>query len=359
MSAPVLLLLRFVAVVVALLVGSAIGGLFLWVASKIGGTRPVSFLRCWMAYLAATLAAGVAAAIVTAIVTGVVTQGLAGTPGDTPAMLALLVVVLLIVLAIEIGVVVSILDGWYLRALVAFGSALVLLWGGKAAMTVSGAFAFRTAARKAVAQDNLRQLGWAMHNYENVRGNFPPAATSTKDGKPLLSWRVLILPYMDHDDLYRKFKLDEPWDSAHNKALLPLMPEIYRPVNCTTPEPCQTCYQVFVQAEGDVPAGKGRAPFSSGNLRFWRRGPSSAWFSDGAPNTFLIVEGRTPVLWTKPEDIPYFPSAPLPELGGQFKDGFNALFADGVARFISRGADERTIRAMITFNGGEAIVRPF
>ena len=73
---------------------------------------------------------------------------------------------------------------------------------------------------------NLKRIGLAMVNYQSAEGHYPPAAITSKDGKPLLSWRVAILPYLeDFDghtlgDLHKAFHLDEPWDSPHNKALL-------------------------------------------------------------------------------------------------------------------------------------------
>src|SRR5262249_55645747 len=78
--------------------------------------------------------------------------------------------------------------------------------------------------------ENVRAVVYTAANLHMVgsgRGNLPPVAIADRKGKPLLSWRVALLPYLGEWDLYRKFKLDEPWDSPHNKALLPLMPEIY------------------------------------------------------------------------------------------------------------------------------------
>ena len=76
--------------------------------------------------------------------------------------------------------------------------------------------------------NNLKQIGLAMHNYHATHKTFPPAFTVDKDGKPLLSWRVLILPYLEQDALYKEFHLDEPWDSPHNRTLIERMPPTYR-----------------------------------------------------------------------------------------------------------------------------------
>src|SRR5689334_2744482 len=68
----------------------------------------------------------------------------------------------------------------------------------------------------------------AMHNYADAHDQqLPPAVVYGRYGQPLYSWRVLLLPYIEQDDLYKEFQLDEPWDSPHNLALLPRMPGSY------------------------------------------------------------------------------------------------------------------------------------
>src|SRR2546421_2830108 len=77
----------------------------------------------------------------------------------------------------------------------------------------------REAARRAQCTNNLKQIAIAMHNFHNQRSHFPAAAITDKQGQPLLSWRVAILPYLGDEEaaLYQKFHLHEPWDSPHNK----------------------------------------------------------------------------------------------------------------------------------------------
>src|SRR5262249_35154173 len=124
----------------------------------------------------------------------------------------------------------------------------------------------------------LRQLGAAFHKYEGSHGRLPAAAILGKDGKPLLSWRVAILPFIGQDELYKQFHLDEPWDSEHNRKLLPRMPKVYAPVRGPAPKgPPSTCYQVFTRPG---------APF---RLEA-RVGPKVSDFTDGTAQTFLIVE---------------------------------------------------------------------
>ena len=78
---------------------------------------------------------------------------------------------------------------------------------------------------------NLKKIVLALHEFaDNHKHWLPPAAICNKKGKPLLSWRVAILPQLGYQNLYEQFKLDEPWDSEHNKKLLEKMPKVYAPV---------------------------------------------------------------------------------------------------------------------------------
>jgi uncharacterized protein (TIGR03067 family) len=196
---------------------------------------------------------------------------------------------------------------------------------------------------------NLKSMGIAMHNYHNDFGHFPPPAIYSKDGKPLLSWRVTILPYLQHDSLYKQFHLDEPWDSAHNKALLPLIPSYFVIPNVTTKEKHSTFYRVFVSAKDAKPS----AMFNENE----KITLGQITVQDGASNTFMIVEAGDPVPWTKPNELIYAGDKPLPKLGGAFRDGFHACFSDAAVRFIAKEiyADEPVLRALITRNGGEAV----
>jgi hypothetical protein len=199
---------------------------------------------------------------------------------------------------------------------------------------------------------SLGQIGAALQAYQNENGRLPPAVVYGKGGQPLYSWRVLLLPYLVEDDLYKQFHRDEPWDSPHNKPLLEPIPTEYRPALGGDDGPGLTRYQVLV--------GPGTA--------FERDGLTWADFPDGLAGTLLVVEAGEAVPWSKPADLAYDPAGPLPPLGGVFtkpvhffcyelrrEPGFNACFADGTTRFIAGKTGEKTIRALITRNGGEKI----
>jgi len=163
-------------------------------------------------------------------------------------------------------------------------------------------------------------------------------------GRALLSWRVMLLPYLEQEALFKEFKLDEPWDSPHNRKLLGKMPKVYAPVgDASKHNRATTFYQVFV--------GPGAGFEKHRALRH----PEA--FPDGASNTIMVIEAGRAVPWTKPEDLPFDPDAPLPELGGLIKDGINVVMFDGSPNTIRRDAEEAIIRAAITRNGREVVDR--
>jgi hypothetical protein len=194
-------------------------------------------------------------------------------------------------------------------------------------------------ARRNRSVNNLKQLALAMHEYHDANKEFPTAAYYDKDGKPLLSWRVGLLPYLGHKDLYQQFHLDEPWDSAHNKKLIDKMPTVFAFGDGA--KKGLTHYQVL--------AGKGTAFDGKKGMRI------PADFPDGTSNTILIVEAKDAVPWTKPADLPYDDKKPLPKFGGLFKDGFHVALADGSVRFVSSKISERTLRFAITRDDGEVL----
>jgi prepilin-type processing-associated H-X9-DG protein len=201
----------------------------------------------------------------------------------------------------------------------------------------------REAARRAQSANNLHQIGLAMLQDENVRHTLPARAIFDKQGKPLLSWRVHILPYVDANALYMRFHLDEPWDSEHNKKLIPLMPRLYaNPSGMARPG----------MANYLAVCGKG--------LMFdGEKGRRLMDVKDGLQNTIMVVEADNDhaVIWTKPEDWQFDPQHPMAGLGRAHPGGFNALFGDGSVRFIARNIDPKVFQAMLTIAGGE-VVRP-
>jgi prepilin-type processing-associated H-X9-DG protein len=213
----------------------------------------------------------------------------------------------------------------------------------------------RQAANRMKSTNNLKQIGLAIHNYNDTQNELP-ANTYDANGKPLLSWRVHILPYVEHDALYRQFKLDEPWDGPNNIRLLNQMPRIYQlpqepPGNKTYYRGFTNPGAVFARRAGrDVNGlplgGPGRKiePFNLSSLQ------------DPPDLIILVVEAGEAVEWTKPDDLDASPGKPLPPLEGKWRGKrMHALFADGSVRLIRSDLPESTLRALITHSGSEVV----
>ncbi|MFO0865617.1 MAG: DUF1559 domain-containing protein [Gemmataceae bacterium] len=201
----------------------------------------------------------------------------------------------------------------------------------------------REAASRVQAMNHFRQIGIAMHSYADAYRNLPPPASADKNGKSLLSWRVAILPYLEQEKLYRQFKLDEPWDSEHNKKLIPLMPKLYENPNAPT-EAGMTRFQVVV-------GGK------KGASALFLEPTEKVGFQkivDGTSNTVMVVEGEKAVPWTKPEDASIDANGGSPRLF-RHASGHIVLFADGSVRILPSTIREATLKALITRDGGEPV----
>ncbi len=201
--------------------------------------------------------------------------------------------------------------------------------------------AAREAARRAQSINNLKQIGLSLHNHHAANRRFPAPANFDKNGRPLLSWRVHILPFLEEQALYRQFRLDEPWDSPHNKTLIPMMPPVYR--NPSSPAgPNKTDYL--------LPVGKG-AMFAG------QQGPGLADITDGSANTIMAVEvdPDRAVVWTSPDDWQFDPNRPRAGLGKAHPGGSLVLFADGHVLLLSDSIDPEVFRKLITIAGGEVV----
>lgn len=204
--------------------------------------------------------------------------------------------------------------------------------------------AARASARRAQCVNNLKQIGLAMHNYHDVHNSLPPSYSRDKAGRPLLSWRVHILPFVEQTALYKEFHLDEAWDSPHNKALINRIPQVYvcPDANSKLVASGKTSYL--------VPRGKATI-FTGGD------GVKIQDITDGTSNTIMVVDANddSAVIWTKPDDWDVDPELKPAGLWGHHIGGTSFLFADGSVRFLKDTIAPVTIRALLTRNGGEIV----
>jgi hypothetical protein len=210
------------------------------------------------------------------------------------------------------------------------------------AFRVQGAL---VASRKAKCFAHLHQIGVALHSYEAEHGHFPAPAIASEGGAPLLSWRVAILPQLGYRALYDRFRLDEPWDSAHNLALLREIPREFVCPAGAGRSAGATGYLVIVGPKTDPTSVN--TPFQPG------RGVDIRSITDGTSNTILVMETKRAVPWTKPEDLAWQPGARLPQLASRHGAGTHVLLADAAVRFIKATLAPETLLAILTINGGE------
>ena len=177
----------------------------------------------------------------------------------------------------------------------------------------------------------------------------PPAYLADKRGKPLLSWRVALLPYLGQQDLYERFHLDEPWDSPHNRQLIPLMPDTYRdPVAASNP---------YAAPAKDAP-GKDTA----GRTRFLLlRGPKTVYadptppmprmFEDWMKVIVVVVVPERAVPWTKPEEFIYDPKDPSAGLAKEKSGSDFMLIAGGELSDKTSSGRRVALRKRVRANG--------
>ena len=198
----------------------------------------------------------------------------------------------------------------------------------------------RAQSGEAVHNNHLKQITMAMYMFHDTNHSFPPHASYDGGGKPLLSWRVHLLPFLGEDNLYQQFHLNEPWDSAHNRTLITKMPDIYNPPpNSRGIGEGKTLFVVPVGDETIFPDSKGGTQIQD--------------IARGTSNTILVVEVAAPhaVIWTKPEDLNVTPSDPLRGLAEPGQRGSRTAFADASFRILPASTPPEELWEMFTRGG--------
>jgi len=195
---------------------------------------------------------------------------------------------------------------------------------------------------------HLKLLGLALHSYHDVHGCFPPAVLTDETGRPMHSWRVLMLPYFEQGGLYAQYRLDEPWNGPNNRKL-----------HDTTLSDL-----LCVQYAGDPEAVTTYVAVIGPNTA-WRVNESISLddITDGPSSTILVVEvADSDFPWIEPRDLHVLQMAPgiNPEEGqgisSHHRDGgVNVLFADGTVRTLPNDTPPEKIEAMLTIAGGEQV----
>lgn len=207
--------------------------------------------------------------------------------------------------------------------------------------------AAREAARRAQCSNNLKQIALAMHNYHDVYKCFPPAYVADESGRPIHSWRVLILPFLEQRALFEQYNFDEPWDSPENLVLADLMPELFRCPSDVSSGALETSYAMLV---GPGTLFDGAEPAQIQDIL------------DGTSNTLLCVEATgSGIHWMEPRDLDVEQLSL--EINGpagfgirsHHPGGVQAALCDGSVRFLSNNLDSETLERLIIKADGEPI----
>jgi hypothetical protein len=213
-------------------------------------------------------------------------------------------------------------------------------------LSVPGISAARQAAQRSQSQNNLKQIGLALHNYYDAFKSLPPAYIADENGRPMHSWRVLILPFLEEQNLYQQYRFDEPWDGPNNSLLASRIPMVYQPVNDPAAVPGTTHYLAIVGPRTVFP---GATPTQFQNI------------TDGLSNTIAIAEATKAVNWMEPTDLDYAlmtfrvndPGGN--DIGSTSPGGANVMMMDGAVRFLPETIDPVTIQHLLEKDDGSVV----
>jgi hypothetical protein len=201
---------------------------------------------------------------------------------------------------------------------------------------------------------DLHRIGLALQNYHDVHGAFPPAYVADANGRPLFSWRVLLLPYLGEQALFDQFDTSKPWNDRTNLAVLRHMPEVFR-------GPLASRRSIFTHYAGVAGPDTFFDCLQARTNGTACAGTQLASITDGTSNTVAVGEVTQALIpWTMPEDVDIGRHPTLGEhrgFSGVLKDSVPFVFADGSVEFLPTSTPADVLHAFFTINGGEVAVR--
>jgi Protein of unknown function (DUF1559) len=235
---------------------------------------------------------------------------------------------------------------WRMRRWCYSGAAIMSLvtCGYLLVLAVLGA---REDACKSQCKSHLKQIGLGLVNYCDTYGCYPPPYVADESGRPMHSWRVLILPFIDENELYGRYRFDEPWNGPNNRRLHDTAIRMFScPTEHARANSIYTSYLAIVGPETLWPEG---------------RVVSTPDVVDGTGNTLMVVEViNSGVHWLEPRDLHVLQMAPTINshsgkgISSPHKRGAHAAFADDSVRFLDEQTTATMLRGWITRDGGES-----
>lgn len=243
--------------------------------------------------------------------------------------------------------VVSLVVLTFVAGLATTGAAHQLVWLVTSPEPLIGGTA-RTAARRTQSKNNLKQLGLALHNYQDVYSVFPMGGTFDDLGRPHHGWMTIIMPFIEANPLYGNIDRNRPWDHPANAGLFHFDMPVYL-IPGVEPERI-----------GDDPLALGAAHYSANAHLFGANvGTRLSDIADGPANTLLVGEAaRNFKAWGDPTNVrdPVLGiNTSSDGFGGPWEGGAQFVFADGAVRFLSDGIDPAVLKAIATPAGGETL----
>jgi type II secretory pathway pseudopilin PulG len=201
---------------------------------------------------------------------------------------------------------------------------------------------FRRAAQSRDLQ-NMETIAQALNAYSDRYGTYPPPVVLDANGTPLYSWRVLILPFMGNEGLYKRFELSKPWNSPANQSLLNQMPSEFASSNSPDAAGIYETNYVLLTGPGTL---------------FPPSGPLSR--TQAEKNTILLVETNNMCSWTQPGDINIgrglrVGQKPMVDVGGLHQGSFTAITTDEDGLRIPSDVPQAVLDALVTPDGGENV----
>lgn len=185
-----------------------------------------------------------------------------------------------------------------------------------------GAFDWdRSKPDKVVCANNLKLIGLALQSYADQHGMFPPAYMADSAGRPMHSWRVLILPQLEEEELYQRYDFQQPWNSSHNLALVALMPDIYQCPSVDYGGRGMTSYRAATGPDSLFAGKRIRAPSDMSEVE--------------AQMPAVVEMSDAPLLWLDPRDGEQPKLAKHADKERGHRNGNNVLAADGSVRFVN------------------------
>ncbi|MDX1948446.1 MAG: DUF1559 domain-containing protein [Pirellulaceae bacterium] len=238
------------------------------------------------------------------------------------------------------------------RLLVVEAGVVALILTGCVAALLPTCPAAGPPSHRSQCRNNLRSIALALQNYHDTYNTFPPAYIADAQGRPMHSWRVLILPFLEQEQLYRQYRFDEPWNGPNNSKLAAGVERFGHhclscPAEKDTKPQSETSYLAVI---GPGTVWPGATP------------TNMAQIADGTSDTLLVVEVHdSGVHWMEPRDL-HLHQIPLrinpprgPGLRSSHKGGAQAAFVDAHVETLPNELSPDILWGLFTIAGGEAV----